>query len=202
MQPRIAALLVALFSVGCSRLADVDQPCSSHAKAQHPAPGTSIIRFAQIDAGVYRGSKPRTDADFRFLQSKHIRYILQARFLPFLTGPEMIKARAYGMTFLSVHMNASPIPPLEKHVDRILLTLRDKRCQPIYFHCDIGRDRTLLIAALYEMYFLGASQETAWKNMRCDGFKDSWMLRGLKAYFKNHTKPSPALTAAASALNK
>jgi hypothetical protein len=196
MLTKIAALVVALSTGGSSGLAGVDRPCNARVKPQHPVLGTSMVRFAQIDAGVYRGSKPKTDADFRFLQSKHIRYILQANFLPFLTGSEVKKARAYGMTFLSVHMNASPIQPSKEHVDRILLTLRDKRYQPIYLHCDIGRDRTLLISALYEMYFLGVPRETAWKRMTCAGFKDSWTLRGLSAYFKNHAEPSPAFRAA------
>lgn len=201
MLTKIAVFVVAFYTAAVSGLARSDRPCNSQAKPQHPAPGTSMIRFAQIDAGVYRGSRPRTDADFRFLQSKHIRYIVQANFLPFLTGPEVKKARAYGMTFLSVHMNASPIKPSEEHVDRILLTLRDKRYRPIYLHCDIGRDRSLLLAALYEMYFLGVSPETAWREMKCNGFKDSWTLRGLRAYFRHHTQPSPAFTAAAAALN-
>lgn len=202
MQIRVAALLIAFVTVGASSLAAVDEPCSPHAKPQHPVPGTSMVRFAQIDDGVYRGSRPTTDADFRFLQSKHIRYILQAKFLPFLTGPEKRKARAYGITFLSVPVNASPIQPSEKHVDRILLILRDKHYQPIYFHCDIGRDRAILIGALYDIYFLGVSPQEAWKKMKCDGFKDSWTLRGLRAYLKKHSKPSPAFTAAAAGLNK
>jgi hypothetical protein len=203
MQTRFAALIVATFlAVGSSSLSVADEVCGPHPEAKHPAPGTSIVRFAQIDDGVYRGSTPKTDADFRFLQSKHIRYILQANFLPFLNGPEKRKARAYGMRFLSVPLNASPIQPSEKHMNRILLTLRDKRYQPIYFHCDIGRDRAILVGALYEMYFLGVSQQEAWKQMKCGGFKDSWMLRGLKAYFKKHSTPSPAFTAATAALKK
>src|SRR5437868_1424446 len=124
----------------------------------HPAPGLTIIRFGQVDVGVYRGSKPKTAADFRFLQSKHIRYILDARFLPFLAEPEAKQARRYGMRFITCPMNGSPIAPSEKHVNRILLLLRDKHHQPIYFHCDLGRDRTSLIAALYKMYFLGMSK--------------------------------------------
>jgi protein tyrosine/serine phosphatase len=104
------------------------------------------------------------------------------------------------MVLLSVPMNASPVAPSERHVNRILLTLRDTRYQPIYFHCDIGRDRTSLIGALYKMYFLGMSRDAAWKEMRCDGFKDSWTLHGLKAYLKKHSKPSPALIAADRAL--
>src|SRR3954453_11336428 len=34
--------------------------------ARHPAPGTSIVRFAQVDVGLYKGSKPKTDADYSF----------------------------------------------------------------------------------------------------------------------------------------
>jgi hypothetical protein len=41
----------------------------------HPAPGTKLTRFEKIDDGVYKGSEPGNDADYRFLQSKHIKYI-------------------------------------------------------------------------------------------------------------------------------
>jgi Tyrosine phosphatase family len=157
--------------------------------AKHPAPGTSLVRFAQLDDGVYKGSKPRNDADFQFLESKHIKYILELNFLPFLSKPEKGKAKKYGMTLLSVHMNASPLAPSEKHVARIMSILRDKRFHPIYLHCDIGRDRTSLIAGLYEIYYHGMSPQDAWQKMKGYGFKDSWTLRGLKTYFYKHPKP-------------
>ncbi len=72
----IAALLVA------SNLAIADKNVSRLGPADHPTPGTTIVRFGEVAPGVYRGSKPHTDADFRFLQSKHIRYDLDIRFLP------------------------------------------------------------------------------------------------------------------------
>jgi rhodanese-related sulfurtransferase len=150
-----------------------------------------------VDAGVYRGSKPHTDADFQFLRSKHIHAILDIRFLPLFAAPEARKARQYGMIFLTSPMNGSPIPPSEDHFNRILLMLRDKRYRPIYFHCDLGRDRTSLIAALYEMYFLNRSRAAAWRDMKHYGFKESWNLRGLKIYFDKHPKPSPQLMEAA-----
>jgi hypothetical protein len=52
-------------------------------------------------------------------------------------------------------MNASPIPPSEKHVDQILHTIHNKQFQPVYVHCVLGRDRIGLISGLYKMYFLG-----------------------------------------------
>lgn len=165
---------------------------------QHPAPGTSIVRFAQVDAGVYRGSTPKNEADFRFLESKHIKHILNIEFIPFLSELEERRAKRYGITVIDALINGSPVAPSEEHVNRILLILRDKRYHPIYFHCALGRDRTSLIAALYKMYFRGMSQQAAWQEMKSFGFKDSWTLRGLKRYFEKHAAPPPDLLKAAS----
>lgn len=147
----------------------------------------SISHFSRVDDRVYAGSKPRTDQDFQFLQSLHIRYIVSAHFLPFLSGPEKRHAKRYGMTLLSFPMNASPIPPSEKHVDRILRTLRDDRFLPVYVHCVLGRDRTSLIAALYKMYFLGVPKAVAWQEMKRSGFHTWWFVRGLRVYFEKHS---------------
>jgi protein-tyrosine phosphatase len=157
----------------------------------HPAPGTSIIHFGQVDAGVYKGSKPKTDADFRYLQSLHIQYIVNLQFLPFLSEAEEKKARKYGIKFIDRTINASPVAPSEKHIDVVLATLRDKRYHPVYFHCSLGRDRTSLITALYQNYYLGVSRENAWRGMLASGFKNSWALRGLKVYFEKHSRARP-----------
>jgi hypothetical protein len=157
----------------------------------HPAPGTSLIRFARVDAGVYKGSKPKTDADFRYLQSLHIRYIVNLQFLPLLSESEEKKAAKYGIKFIDRTISGSPVEPSEKHVDLILSTLRDKKYHPVYFHCALGRDRTSLITALYQNYYLGVSREAAWRGMLASGFKDSWSLRGLKVYFEKHSRAHP-----------
>jgi hypothetical protein len=180
-------LLQALLLVGAvaSRsIAQTPQPIADG--HHHPAPGTSIVRFAQIDDDVYKGSRPRKDADYRFLQSKHIKYIVDLKFLPIFATLEKRKAKRYGITVIPVLMNASPIPPSEKHVNRALCILGDKRLRPVYFHCDIGRDRTALIAALYEIYFRGASKEEAQQDMKRFGFKGGWSLHGLTSYFEKH----------------
>jgi hypothetical protein len=75
---------------------------SAGTKLEHPASGTSIVRFTELDANVYKGSKPKNDADFAFLQSKRVKYILNLRFLPLLSRPEQGKARKYGMTISAV----------------------------------------------------------------------------------------------------
>ncbi len=160
---------------------------------EHPAHGMSIVRCAELDSGVYKGSKPKTDADFAFLKSKHIKYILQLRFLPLLSRAEQKRARRYGISLISVYINASPKSPSEKHVNRILEILHDRCYRPIYFHCDIGRDRSSLIATLYQVYFKGLAPEDAWQKMKGFGFKDSWDLSGLKKYLVKHPTPPASL---------
>jgi protein tyrosine/serine phosphatase len=73
-------------------------------------------------------------------------------------------------------------------VDAILWLLRDRRYHPIYFHCDLGRDRAMLIVGLYDMYYSGKSKEDAYKEMKYYGFKDSWTLSGLKKYFEKYSQ--------------
>jgi protein tyrosine/serine phosphatase len=92
------------------------------------------------------------------------------------------------MTLLTGTVSASPMEPSEKHVNAVLCLLRDKRYHSIYIHCDLGRDRAMLIAGLYEIYYKGKPKEEAYKEMRYYGFKDDWTLAGLKNYFEKHSQ--------------
>jgi hypothetical protein len=174
----------------------VQAPAETGARSSscaQPVAGTTLLHFGKVDEGVYKGSTPRTDADYRFLQSLHVKYIVDLQFLPFLHLLEQKKAKRYSMVFIPARMNASPVSPSEKHVETILAVLKDKRYHPVYFHCALGRDRTSLIAALYKMYFLGMTQQTAWRYMNESGYKDSWIRGGLKRYFERHPTPPPVL---------
>jgi protein tyrosine/serine phosphatase len=153
--------------------------------------GSTLKSFEAVDDGVYKGSRPRSDADYRFLQSLHVKYIVDLQVIPFMTRFEQRKARRYGITLIPGIMNASPISPSEKHVNRILAILRDERYHPVYFHCKLGRDRTGIIAALYKMYFLGMSQPDAMRYLHDSGygFKYGWLRSGLTRYLKNHPTP-------------
>jgi Tyrosine phosphatase family len=178
--------LFLLLAVAGSVVAQAD-PVRVDVQHTHPAPGTSIIRFAEIDQGVYKGSKPKNDDDYRFLKSKKIKYILDLKFFPLLYRLEKKRAEKYGMVVIPATMNASPIAPSEKHVCEILCVLGNKKLRPIYFHCSVGRDRTSLIATLYEMHFKGLPAVDAWPEMKRFGFKDDWTLRGLRTYLQRHS---------------
>jgi protein tyrosine/serine phosphatase len=162
---------------------------------QQASTGSKLKYFDMVDDGVYKGSKPRSDADYRFLQSLHVKYIVDLQILPLMTRPERRKAKRYGITLIPGTMNASPFSPSEKHVNKILAILRDERYHPVYFHCKLGRDRTAVIAALYKMYFLGMWPQEAQQYLRDSGygFKFGWLRSGLTRYVKKHPTPPPDL---------
>jgi protein tyrosine/serine phosphatase len=163
------------------------------------ASGTALKHFARVDEGVYKGSKPRSDVDFRYLQSLHVKYIVDLRVIPWLYESEKRKAKRYGIELLPVQMNASPFSPSEKHVAKILTILRDSNRHPVYFHCALGRDRTALVAALYKMYFLGLSPEAAQVYLHEAGYKDGWVRSGLIRYLEKHPNPPAPLLAISQA---
>lgn len=162
------------------------------------AAGSKLKHFERLDDGVYKGSRPKSDADYRFLQSLHVKYIVDLQVVPLMTRPERDKAKQYGITLIPGMMNASPVSPSEKHIEKILAILRDERYHPVYFHCKLGRDRTAIIAALYKIYFLGMSPEEATQYLHDSGygFKYGWLRSGLTRYLKEHPTPPPPLLSA------
>ena len=157
--------------------------------------GSKLKYFGLVDDGVYKGSRPKSDADYRYLQSLHVKYIVNLQVLPLMSLPEKRKAKKYGITVITGTMNASPISPSEKHVKKILAILGNERYHPVYFHCKLGRDRTAIIAALYKMYFLGMPPQEAKEYLRQSGygFKYGWLRSGLTRYLKNHPSRPPDL---------
>ena len=153
----------------------------------HPAPGTTLTRFEVVEEGVYHGSKPHTDADFEFLQSKGIKYIIELHYFPWIYKIEQHRARRYGITLIPITLAAWTFTPNEQRVNKVLCMMHDKKYHPIYIHCSLGRDRAMLIVGLYDMYFRGMSKEEAWQHMKHYEFKESWTLRGLKGYFNTHS---------------
>src|ERR1700730_7956901 len=185
----VPLFLLVLMAVGCRSVAQPQiRTNAPDIRRIHPAAGTKIVRFQELDPGVYKGSKPKTDADYEFLQSKGVKYILQLRLFPWLNGREKRKVKKYGMTLLTGTISASPMTPSEKHVNADLCLLPDRRYHPIYIHCDLGRDRAMLIVGLYEMYYKGKSKQEAYKQMKYYGFKEDWTLAGLKSYFEKHSQ--------------
>src|SRR3979411_2492651 len=101
-------------------------------------------------------------------------------------------------------MNASPLSTSEEHITQILSILRDRRYRAAYFHCKFGRDRTAVIAALYQMYFQGMSQEEAVQYLHdsCYAFKFGSLRRGVTRSLQNHPPPPVTLRSQATFSHK
>jgi protein tyrosine/serine phosphatase len=183
-----------LFCLGPVLLEGQVSVVADQAPDQTPA-GTKLKHFGRVDQGVYKGSKPTSDADFRYLQSLNIKYIVDLEVIPWWYHWEQKRARRYGIELLSVRMNASPWSPSERHVETALAILHTDRCHPVYFHCALGRDRTAMVAALYKMYFQGLSPQQAERYLYASGYKDGWVRSGLKRYFVKHPMPAPVAVA-------
>jgi hypothetical protein len=198
-EPIMNKLFVAMLLVlGALPARSQDSPAVDDSARELTAAGSKLKHFAPVDVGVYKGSRPKSDADYRFLQSLHVKYIVDLQAFPFMSFLEKRRARKYGITVIPGIMNASPISPSEKHIDAILTILRDDRYHPVYFHCRFGRDRTSVIAALYKMYFLGMPPQEAAQYLHESGyaFRFGWLRSGLTRYVKKHSSPSSSLLSA------
>jgi protein tyrosine/serine phosphatase len=199
MTMRLLAYLLLIAAVGQASSQVSAAIAKDDLDSQPAGAGSTLKHFGSIDEGVYKGSRPKNDADYRFLQSLHVKYIVDLQVIPLLTRFEQRRAKKYGITVIPGIMNASPVSPSEKHIDHILTILRDERYHPVYFHCKFGRDRTSIIAALYKVYFLGMPEQDAVQYLHDSGyaFKFGWLRSGLTRYLKNHPTPPVALNSAA-----
>ncbi len=143
-----------------------------------------ILRFKQVDQGVYRGSQPQNSRDYDTLQSLGIKTILNLR-----TSGAVDKERAIaekrGMNFVHAPIsNISTIllPPRVSSVERALDALSNPNLSPIFVHCKVGKDRTGYIVALHQILHRNVSPRVAFKEMYAMGFsryfvgleKDLW----------------------------
>ena len=147
-----------------------------------------IERFAEVSLGIFRGSKPTTQADFDFLKAHGVRAILSLQTLPWDIFTERRHARENKIEYRNVYIPALFLAPSERHVKEVLLTLADPSLHPIFIHCRLGRDRTGMIVGLYRIYYQNWTPEAAWDEMLRLGFKVDWTLRGLQTYFWRHTQ--------------
>jgi protein-tyrosine phosphatase len=152
------------------------------------AANAEIERFAEVSPGIFRGSKPTTQADFDFLKAHEVRTILSLQTLPWDIITERRHARENKIEYRNVYILAFPLAPSESRVKDALLTLADPSLHPIFIHCRLGRDRTGMIVGLYRIYYQNWTPKAAWDEMLRLGFKLSWTLRGLETYFWHHTQ--------------
>ena len=150
--------------------------------------------FQEISPGIFLGCRPKTQSDFDAIRTHGIGTIISFEAFTWHVEPERRMAERNGLGFRNAPIPATPLQPSEREVKEALLVLSDKSLRPVYIHCLYGRDRTLFIFALYQIYYRGVSAQDAWNAMLAHGFKRYWSLRGFEKYFWRHTtKPDWAI---------
>ncbi len=138
------------------------------------------LNIRQVAPGIYEGRAPRTAADYQQLKSLGIKTVVEMRrYKPHAIAREQQALAAYGIREYRVPMGFSPLR--DGSPEQVLRLLRDPELQPIYFHCNLGRERTGLVVALYRVRYQGWSRAAAYDEMRRTRFNP--LLRGMDRYF-------------------
>jgi protein-tyrosine phosphatase len=153
--------------------------------------GCRTFTVSEVSPGIFKGSRPAAAADYEMLRTKGVRTIVSLEMLPWHTRPERRMARRYGFNYCEIPILASPLPPSEESVREALAALEDPALRPVYVHCLVGEDRTLLIVGLYRVYFEDWPPQAAWDEMLRSNFHSGPQLRGFTTYYWSHTnKPA------------
>ncbi|MHB2026351.1 MAG: fused DSP-PTPase phosphatase/NAD kinase-like protein [Elusimicrobiota bacterium] len=89
---------------------------------------------------------------------------------------EIAAARAVGIKVINIPLDSlDPVTPAEaKSLGRILKMLARSAADPIYVHCEHGKDRTGLVIALYRVSHDHWSQKRAAREMAAMGHAGYW----------------------------
>ena len=156
MHKRSWALCAALFLTGCAYLGYLKDPYSD------------IPAFVKVNDSLYRGGQPK-EAGWKRLSSLGIRTIVDLREdNPGIAG-ERQRADASGIRFIHIPMSIYAAPT-DEQVMLFLETVLTPANQPVFVHCDSGRNRTGAMIAMYRVVVEGWTIKQAYHEARQLGF--------------------------------
>lgn len=168
-----------------------------------------ITNFHEVTGGIYRGARP-TDAGLEYLTHLHVRTVIDLqggdviKFDPTLNdwfeqgetpasiAEEDAETTSLGMTFYNYPLSSfeDVSAKEDSEIDEVLSIMHDTSAQPVFVHCEHGRDRTGLVVALYEVEYLGYSVKHAHKEWEAMGHSGAIQLatHELDDYYDKKTK--------------
>lgn len=143
-------------------------------------PAAADLNACEQAPGIYTGAAPTTAADFAELRRLQIHNVIDMRkFRPHDSRRERERVTQQGLVYHSVPIGF--FPTKSGSPECVLRLLADCSRHPVYIHCQLGRDRTGLIIALYRVRHLGWSPAAAYAAMQRQEFNP--LLRDLDRYF-------------------
>lgn len=131
-----------------------------------------IFNFHVVVPGVLRGSQPR-EASLKLLRDYcGVKTILDLRNDKENIEWERQVVENLGMDFINIPMSGNQKQEAEK-IEQCLNIMADKSRQPVFVHCQAGKDRTGLITAAYKIKYINWSLEDALFEMLAYGYSRS-----------------------------
>ena len=134
--------------------------------------GTNIPGFRAVTATLFRGGRPRNEAEMQLLVQKGIHTIvnLQGDAMQILPGekPQEIEnarqmAEHFGLRFFHLPFvaGAKLDEDGQKMVLEVVRVMEDPQLQPVYVHCNVGADRTGVAVAAFRILHQNCSYDKA-----------------------------------------
>jgi protein tyrosine phosphatase (PTP) superfamily phosphohydrolase (DUF442 family) len=142
-------------------------------------PFVDIPNFHQVDNTLYRGGQPN-EAGFKKLSSLGIKTVISLRGENETLAKEKQQTADFNMRFYNLPMSVYETPE-DQLILKFLEIVLDSDSQPVFVHCQNGRDRTGAIVAMYRVVVWGFTIKNAYKEAKNLGF---WPYRG-EAQLKN-----------------
>lgn len=166
--------------------------------AQEVVKHKELPRFHRINEKLYRGAQPRRGG-LMLLRRLGVKTVINLRGSNEETRSEEQHARTLGLNYFNVPLGRIGRPSDAK-VQRVLAILNAPENQPVFVHCNHGRDRTGLIIAIYRVANEGWTAEEAQREANRHGM--FWWKFDLKNYIRDYytrTRRSALFPAALSA---
>jgi len=140
-----------------------------------------LPRFHRVNEKLYRGARPRTGGLMR-LKKLGVKTVVNLRGSNEDIRSEAQHARALGLNYFNVSIGRIG-RPTDTKVRQVLAILNAHENQPVFVHCNYGRDRTGLIIAIYRLANEGWTAEQAQREANRHGM--FWWKFGLKNYIRD-----------------
>lgn len=155
-------------------------------------PFVDIPNFYQVNKNIYRGGKPNREGWIR-LKQLGIKTVVDLCGKDENTAKEKKLVSDLGMDFANIPLSVYK-EPTEQQTLKFLDIVTDKQIQPVFIHCESGRDRTGAMIAMYRVVVCGWSIKRAYNEAKSLGFwpyhgdaelhRFIHQLRDKKIYFK------------------
>jgi tyrosine-protein phosphatase SIW14 len=150
--------------------------------AQDVVKHKELPKLHRINEKLYRGAQPR-DGGLMRLRKLGVKTVINLRRSNEDIRSEAQHARALGLNYFNVPIGRIG-RPADTKVRRVLAILSAPENQPVFVHCNYGRDRTGLIIAIYRLANEGWTAEEAQREANRHGM--FWWKFGLKNYIRDY----------------